>query len=75
MFRPDGLNNPLLSQGGMTETAPFVSMVSSNIHSKNGGRREEPPIPQVLLNGQLAAMSSQWPPPTEVQSLIQGQSS
>lgn len=61
IFSPDGLNKTLPSQGYVLERAPRVKIVS-NIHSKD----RKSLIAQVLLKGQWAVMSSQWPPPSRV---------
>ena len=55
---PDGLNDTLLSQGCILETAP-VENGEQNIHSKDKEVSEEPLIIQVQHSNPLAVMSSQ----------------
>ena len=62
MYRPDGLNSPLLSQG--LENGSSSGNSGQNVHSKARGGCEEPLIAGVQLRGQSAVTCSPWVPPT-----------
>lgn len=56
-FRPYGLNNTLLSQGYVLETAPGAGILGRTCIPRTGAV-EEPQIAWVQLMGQLVATSS-----------------
>ena len=58
-YHPDGLNITLLSQGCVLENGSNCATSGCNVHSKDGGGGEEPPIAPVQLVGQLEVTSSQ----------------
>lgn len=61
---PDILNNTLLSQGSILRNSFHCEKSGQNSTFQEQGRGWGALYAQVQLNGQLAIMSSQWPPPT-----------
>ena len=51
VYRPDGLNNTLISQGCILENSSHCGNCEQNMHSQDGGQSEEPPIALVQLTG------------------------
>ena len=56
---PDGLNSTLLSQGCVLENSSCCGNRRQNVHSKDKGEGEEPPIARVQITGQLVVTPSQ----------------
>ena len=64
-YRPDSLNNILLSQGCLLEMVLPVATVGRTYISRME-KDEGPLIVWVQLTGQLVVMSSSWPPPKDI---------
>lgn len=60
---PHGLDDTLLSQGRILETALAMRTVGGTDIPRTGCQGEEPPIAWVWLSSQVAVTSSQRPPP------------
>lgn len=58
VYRPDGLENTLLSLSYALGTAPTVGIVGRTVCSKERRGGEEPSIAHVQVKGQLAAIAS-----------------
>ena len=59
VYRPEGLNSTLLSQGCILEKGSGCGKCGQNIDSNDRGGGEEPPIAWFQLMGQPAVTSSQ----------------